>query len=208
MDSKRKFLNSIFVYYKILDNINKHLNKIINNNFNGDSYEIEECFYLITSELMRLFPIEYNRKTKMNEVSIKDGILLLKDEIPFVVDKFNKIYSTEIYKKIFKDIIKIRNKFIHEPHNINYVFSVGSNTSCSMGLYYKNELLNISTISLGSIIQYINKIFSQIDNIVLKYLEGDSELKTYPCYEKFMEMIEYRKNHYYTILPEYIILKF
>ena len=43
MDSKRKFLNSIFVYYKILDNINKHLNKIINNNFNGDSYEIVKC---------------------------------------------------------------------------------------------------------------------------------------------------------------------
>lgn len=208
MDNQRKFLDNIFVYYKILDDINKYLNKIINNNFNGNPHEVEEWFYLITSELMRLFPIEYNRKTKMNEISINDGILLLKDEIPFIVDKFNKIYSTEIYKNIFNDIMRIRNKFIHEPHNINYVFSVGSNTSCSMGLYYKNELLNISTISLGSIIQYINKTFTEIDKIILKYLDEDDKLKSYPCYNKFIEMIEYRKGHYYTILPEYIILNF
>lgn len=208
MDSKKEFLNNIFVYYKMLDNIKLYLNKIINNNYDGDPYEVEEWFYHISSELMRLFPIEYNKNKKINEISKSDGILLLKEDIPFIADKFNKIYENEIYKNVFNNIMKIRNKFIHEPHNINYVFSVGSTTSCSMGLYYKDKLLNISTISIGCIVQYINKVFSEIDKVVLKYLEEDDSYKDYPCYNKFMQYINNRDKVYYTILPEYIILNF
>ncbi len=58
MSENRLFLEQIYVYYKMLDNINIYLNKIIDSNYNGDPYQTEKWFLYISSELMRLFSIK------------------------------------------------------------------------------------------------------------------------------------------------------
>lgn len=104
----------------MLDNINIYLNKIIDHNYNGDPYQTEKWFLYISSELMRLFPLRRNKKTEQLELSPTDGILLLDKNIPFILEKYNKICSNLCYLEVLDDIAKIRNKFIHEPHNIHF----------------------------------------------------------------------------------------
>lgn len=208
MSENRLFLEQIYVYYKMLDNINIYLNKIIDSNYNGDPYQTEKWFLYISSELMRLFPLKRNKKTEQLELSPTDGILLLDKNIPFILEKYNKICSNLCYLEVLDDIAKIRNKFIHEPHNIHFLSSMGSNTSCFMKFKYKSKILSINTISFGSVIYYINKAFKQIDELVFENFNADAKLKSFPIYENFLNIINNRKKYHYTILPEYIILNY
>ena len=58
----RKFLNNLYPYFKMLDNINNDLTKVIRSNTDNDPYQNEELFYNITSELLRLLPYKYIEK--------------------------------------------------------------------------------------------------------------------------------------------------
>ena len=138
----RKFLNNLYPYFKMLDNINNDLTKVIRSNTDNDPYQNEELFYNITSELLRLLPYKYIEKEDIIILDSKSGILLLADRIDYIREKYNKILNFDRFHDVLKDIHKIRNKYIHEPHNISYAFSVGGTAICSMGLCYKNQLLS------------------------------------------------------------------
>ena len=43
----RKFLNNLYPYFKMLDNINNDLTKVIRSNTDNDPYQNEELFYNI-----------------------------------------------------------------------------------------------------------------------------------------------------------------
>lgn len=81
---------------------------------------------------------KYNEKGKSIILDNKSGILLLTDKIDYIENKYKKILNFDRFYDVLKDIHKIRNKYIYEPHNISYAFSVGGTLICSMGLYYKN----------------------------------------------------------------------
>lgn len=203
-----KFLNNLYPYFKMLDNINNDLTKVIRSNKDNDSYQNEELFYNITSELLRLLPYKYNEKDKSIILDNKSGILLLADKIDYIENKYKKILNFDRFHDVLKDIHKIRNKYIHEHHNISYAFSVGGTSICSMGLYYKNQLLSISSVSLAPIVYYLNKVFEMIKNDSVKLIEQDEEYKEYPYYETFINFDFSRKSWNYTILPEYLMLDF
>ena len=133
-----KFLNNLYPYFKMLDNINNGLTKVIRSNKDNDSYQNQALFYNITSELLRLLSYKYNEKGKSIILDNKSGILLLTDKIDYIENKYKKILNFDRFYDVLKDIHKIRNKYIYEPHNISYAFSVGGTLICSMGLYYKN----------------------------------------------------------------------
>lgn len=133
-----KFLNNLYPYFKMSDKINNVLTKVIRSNKDNNSYQYEELFYNITSELLRLLPYKYNEKDKSIILDNKSGILLLTDKIDYIENKYKKILNFDRFHDVLKDIHKIRNKYIYEPHNISYAFSVGGTLICSMGLYYKN----------------------------------------------------------------------
>ena len=209
MENKNtRFLNALYPYFKMLYNINKDLTKVIKNNKDNDPYQNEELFYNITSELLRLFPYKYCEKDNSLLLDNKSGILLLSDNIDYLENKYNKILNYDRFHEVLKDIHKIRNKYIHEPHNISYVFSVGGDSICSMGLYYKTQLLSISTISLAPIVYYLNRVFEMIKNDAIKLMERDEKYKEYPYYETFMKFDFSKKSWHYTVLPEYLMFDF
>ena len=75
-----KFLNNLYPYFKMLDNINNDLTKVIRSNKDNDLYQNEELFYNITSELLRLLPYKYIEKEDKIVLDIKSGILLLTNQ--------------------------------------------------------------------------------------------------------------------------------
>lgn len=203
-----KFLNNLYPYFKMLDNINNSLTKVIRSNKDNDPYQNEELFYNITSELLRLLPYKYSEKDKSIILDNKSGILLLADKIDYIENKYKKILNFDRFHDVLKDILKIRNKYIHEPHNISYAFSVAGTSICSMGLYYKKQLLSISSVSLAPIVYYLNKVFEMIKKDSVKLIEQDEKYKEYPYYETFINFDFSRKSWNYTILPEYLMLDF
>lgn len=153
-------------------------------------------------------PYKYNEKDKSIILDNKSGILLLADKIDYIENIYKKILNFDRFHDVLKDIHKIRNKYIYEPHNISYAFSVGGTSICSMGLYYKNQLLSISSVSLAPIVYYLNKVFEMIKSDSVKLIEQDEKYKEYPCYETFTNFDFSRKSWNYTILPEYLMPDF
>ena len=204
----RKFLNNLYPYFKMLNNININLTKIINGNKNNEPYQNEELFYNITSELLRLFPYKRDKKTGKLYIDKESGILLLSKKIIYIEDKYDIIINFEKFHEVLKDVLKIRNKYIHEPHNISYAFSLSGTSTCSMNLYYKTQLLHISTVTLAPIIYYLNKIFDKIKKDALAIIEQDSIYKSYPYYDTLVNFDFSRKTWNYTVLPDYLILGF
>lgn len=193
-------------YLKMLENINKSLTKVIKTNFKNKPYKNEELFYNITSELLRLMPYKYEKEDNKLELDKKCGIMLLSDKPNFIEEKYNKILNYEPFCKVLKDALKIRNKYIHEPHNISFAFSVNATTTCSMSLYYKTTLLSISTISIAPIVYYLNKIYNRvIDDIKIQVRNNNGNKK--PQYYNELIKYDFRKWNY-TILPEYLMFNF
>ncbi len=198
----RELLNGIMVYAEIMNNTNIKFHELIEHNTDKQLHENEQLFYEIISEIMRLLP--FKRISK--ELDCKSGILLFGTKIPFLIQDYQRIIDNPVYKQILEDISIVRNKFIHEPHNIHAAFYVGGKTSCSMGLYYKTKLCSISTIKLTNIIFELNMMFEKLQKFFMEQADAcGEEYKEYPCY-KVMDSYDFKKyNIEYPRVPEWML---
>lgn len=193
-------------YLKMLENINKSLTKVIKTNTKNKPYKNEELFYNITSELLRLIPYTYDIKKDTLGLDERCGIMLLSEKTEFIKEKYDKIINFEPNFNILKDAWRIRNKYIHEPHNVSFVFSVGGTSTCSMSLHYKNEYLHISSISMAPIVYYLNKIYNRVIDDIKRQVEDNQKNMKSPYYKEFIKY-DFRKWNY-TILPKYLMSDF
>lgn len=67
--------------------------------------------------------------------------MLLKNKLSYIEQDYKKILGKQSLKKSLINIYDVRNKFMHEPHNLSFGFSVGGQTSYSIGIkmIYKNS---------------------------------------------------------------------
>ena len=230
----KEYLRCLYVYLNIMNNINKSLNKIIKVNQNNNPDKTVDLFYLLTSEILRILPykvFDIQEKEKTNQNVIKeeiindcldddsisleqknkkivinknDGILLLRRRLDYIEEEYNKLILNESLKDVLINILKVRNKFTHEPHNLSVAFSVGCNTSCSMGIYYKDELEMLSTIDIQVIVKKLNLIFIRIRKEFINIVKmHDKDFKQYPIYKKVVSFKFEKYNEMITILPKY-----
>lgn len=157
------WFNGIYPYFKMLKKINELLILLIENNTNIE--EQEDRFFDLTSELMRILPFKLERDKKTNiivkiELQEDAGILLLKKYFRDLEKDYKNIVDTNFVELV--QIIKIRNKYIHEPHNIKCVcFACGQKNTIA-GFKYKKEYLELNTKSLLEIIKELNTTFEKI----------------------------------------------
>lgn len=199
---------NLYPYFKMMENINNNLTKLLKNNKYNDIYYDEEIFYYITSDLLRLIPYKYIKENDTLKLDKKSGILLLVDCVDYIEKKYNKILCFNGYHDVLKDILKIRNKYIHEPHNITYAFSINSTSFYSMGLYYRTQLLSISTVTLTPIVYYLNKIFEKLKNDICETTHQNDNYKNNSFLDRIMKFEFNNKYWNYIITPEYFILDF
>lgn len=196
---KFDWINSIYKYFIILDRINKQFKFLIKT---MEYEEIEEHFFYLSTELLRLIPFTENKKDNSIFLNLKDGICLLKEHINFIESDLKKILQ-ENTKTLLK-IKKIRNKYEHEPHNVNGTFSTGHSSFSAMGFYCRNELVSIDTMELTYIIYDLNKLFDKIEKKINRIeFENKDELnqfnKMYIEKIKRIQIINYNKA--YTRIP-------
>lgn len=157
------WINNINIYFIILEKINKHF-KLLVKSMEHD--EIEENFFYFSTELLRLVPFTEDKKNHILFLNYKDGICLLKKYIPFLEIDLQKILEENMDS--FIKIKQIRNKYEHEPHNINSVFSTGHSSYSAMGFYCRTELISLNSIELTYIIYELNKLFDKIKDLIVK----------------------------------------
>lgn len=189
----------------MLDDINRKFNILLNKSMDNRPFENEELFYEISSELIRLFPIQ-GMKQEDGSVNIRlamgSGIHLLSTHLPFLKDDYLKIIENDTCKLTFSEILRIRNKYIHEPHNMKFSYMVSGNKSCSMGMYYREELLFIDTLWMTNIISDLNDIFVKIQKVYVDRVEeyGNKYIE-YPCYKKIKNYDFEAYNNKYAKIP-------
>ena len=199
MDSVEKiWLNGIYPYFRILKRINELLIMLIKENYSIEQQE--DCFLELTSELLRILPfkLERDEKSKMiTEIKLldKSGILLLKKYFKDLKEDYTQIINNNFVSLV--QIIKIRNKYIHEPHNIKCICFVCGGNSARAGFKYKNEKLDLNTDSLIKIIKEINSVFIKIKIKFEKYVEKlDEKDKNHPYVLNMKKnyLLDYNKN--------------
>ncbi len=206
-EQTREFLNNLYPYFKMLEKINLTFQKLVAENTKNSPYQNEQLLYTLVTELIRIYPVKIPKTANGNvdypKVHIKkDGVLLLKQYIPFLEEDYKKIIANKNCIDALQVLLLIRNKYTHEPHNMSFACSVGGENSYSIGMYYKDELLTTSTTVLINIIFELNIIFQKIKKLYMETVDlFDENYKEYPCYKTISEMtiIEYNKN--YTRLP-------
>lgn len=208
MDEKmRELLDGLFIYLKILNDVNLKTNELINQNIKNEPFENEQLFYEISSEIIRLLPLR-KRKGETGEakevvrLDCSSGILLLKEGVPFLEESYRTIVEDKGCKMILINLSNIRNKFVHEPHNMNFCYSVGAETSCGMGLYYKDSLWAISTIDITYILYELNEIFDRVKKLYIeKAIEAGKKYVEYPCYKTVLGYDFKKYNESYMKIP-------
>ena len=150
------WINNINIYFVILDRINQYLKKLLRT-IQHD--EIEKYFFYLSTELLRLVPFTEDKKEHTLFLNKKDGICLLEGCIPFLDADLQKILDENTNS--FIKIKQIRNKYEHEPHNVNSAFSTGHSSFSAMGFYCRTELISLNSMELTYIIYDLNKLFDK-----------------------------------------------
>ena len=215
MDNKSKeFLEGVYSYFVILENINLNLQQLIKQNMENQPHENQELLYKICSDLIRIYPVKIPKDSDKNwmfskaRIDNRTGILLLSNHIPFLKEEYNRLLNEDKCVVALSEILTIRNKYIHEPHNMHFTYYVGGATSCTIGMYYENKLLSVSTIWLTNIICELNLIFEKIKNLYMDVISKcDDKYKEYPCYLKIYNCQLLKYNEGYAKLPwDYITM--
>lgn len=203
-----EFLNGAYPYFKMLEKTNLTFQELVVENTRNSPYQNEQLLYTIVTELIRLYPVKIptneNGDIDYSKVRLNnsDGILLLKDHIPFLQDDYKKIITNKNYIDALQVLLIIRNKYTHEPHNMRFACSVGGENSYSIGMYYKDELFTTSTTIIINIIFELNVIFKKIKKLYVETADSlDKKYKEYPCYKTISKMRITEHNNNYTRLP-------
>ena len=200
MNDKYDWINDIYIYYRILDKINKQFKILLKTT---DHEEIEEQFFYLCVDLLRFVPFKQNKEDEKLSLIESDGICLLRKNIDFIIKDLNKILQENT--ATFIKIRKIRNKYEHEPHNVNGAFSTGHSSFSAMGFYCKTDLVTLNSMELTYIIYDLNKLMDKIEKMICEIEEknkGDlNELN-----KNFIEAIKNYKiigyNNGYTRVPK------
>ena len=180
-----KWIESLNTYLYIVERINEHFNKMRRT---SDHDEIEEEAFYLCIEILRMVP--FGGKEELQIIK-KDGICLLKNDIDFLIEDLNKILQQNV--EIFKKVKKIRNKYEHEPHNVNSAFSTGSGAYSGIGFYCKEDLISINTMELTYIIYDLNILMNKIQQLVYK-IEEEHEKEFDIFIKEAIKIIRKRKN--------------
>lgn len=182
---KYRWIQSINTYLYIVEIINEHFNRMKRT---SEHDEIEEEAFYLCIEILRMIPFDGKEELQLIK---KDGICLLKNDIDFLIEDLNKILQKNA--EIFKKIKKIRNKYEHEPHNVNSAFSTGSGAYAGIGFYCKKDLISINTMELTYIIYDLNILMNKIQQLVYK-IENEHGKEFDIFIKETVNIIRKRKN--------------
>ena len=93
-ENYKKYLDYMYCYFEILNNIVKTFNSISYKTDENDPFYNSKHFFDITTQLLRLLPYKYVNE----EIELKhDGIFLLDYNVEFICEKYSKIIYNDLF---------------------------------------------------------------------------------------------------------------
>lgn len=186
------FYTKFRAYINILMNANNILNKIsiTENSMNYEKMQdkieiLTDEFIRLSYEIIRIISIKKCECGKFI-ISSNTGLIQLQSFSKVLdneLENFKNKYATDIV-----NIKNIRNKYEHEPHNIELVSYVGNNTTTNFTFEYTKESthvhFNCSIDTLRGIVLSLNKSFNIIIKEILDSI-NDFKNDNNDAYENF-----------------------
>lgn len=189
-EEDKVWFNGVYPYFRMQKEINNLL--ILLKKFNPNIEEQEDNFLRLTTELLRILPFKLEVDKNDNSIItgihllVNDGILLLSKEFSYLENDYNNIIN--MYFADLVQIIKVRNKYIHEPHNIKCSMFLCGGNNAEASFKYKEEHYELNTDSLIEIIKEINIVFNKIkEKFKNKVNELTDEEKEHPYIKNIFE---------------------
>ena len=189
-EEQRVWMNGIYPYLRMLVRINENFLKLSNRLTEKNT---EDIFFDMSTDLLRLLPYKIKDEKVCILILLNDGIIKLKKYFDFLKEDYKKIL--EKHSNILIDIIKIRNKYIHEPHNINWTGYLYSENNCYMEFLYENEIYQMNTEDLKKIIFQLNSIFIEIQEKFRTEINNlSNDMQDHPYIESIISinLIDYK----------------
>lgn len=136
----------------------------------------------VMQDIPRIIPYSYSKSQKKDVLKDKDGLLEFKHKILYLQPEFETILKNNLL--LLEKIRKIRNKYEHKMHDINYLSSSGDNDRMSDYVFeIDNNSLRINILEVVSFMKQVNSLFSKIvDDIKLCAEENNKE--NHPYYSR------------------------
>lgn len=155
----------------------------------------QKKIFSLSIDLLRLLPYKVDKNNEEIYLDINSGILLIKEEdISFLKDEYQDIINKN--GNLLIQIIKIRNKYMHEPHNIKWSMTIGNDKDYNIWFKYKrfNQfdkkcICTINICELKKIVISLNDIFNNVCKLALSIIDNSSDfIKRHP-YSKFLKKL-------------------
>lgn len=217
--SEYEWIEGIGRYFFIIKDINELIFSL--KNMQDIPVEnVEEISFKICIQFERVFPTIFdiekeNTKVKITKASINNnnGILLLKNKLPFLLKKYDDILQAN--QELIYSLKKIRNKYEHEPHLIRWKSLVPSKLMLSdiefvynEYRYYNNKFcpklnknsdkstdikkFNINFKDFIKIMINLNSVYKEIQEMWVEELKVNNDFESHP-YTLWMKSINLDK---------------
>lgn len=175
--------NAMAGYLETLYKLNQKIIKLCGSNVYFDDFANNKKEILdIIQDIPRLIPYYFNGHTKKLEFDLNDGLLEYNNEIPYLLEEYQKILESN-YQFLVK-VKQIRNKYEHKMHSIKHTSS-STGTLCLFQFQFKINK-NIVVVSAGefiNLLKQLNILFSKIVSEISQYVYQNGK-DDYPYYNR------------------------
>lgn len=188
MDKIPKWIDGISIYCKWLYETNQAIIKLTGLDCINNGEEMKKIFLDISHNIVKLIPCEADYTSKKVRPATRDGIYNFFEEISFLEEDYNKIFSNHndsLYK-----IKTIRNKSEHEPHNLKMASSYSGSSSHPNAVFQYNDVrYDVRTEDFIDIVIQLNTIFDKIIKELLKFKnDNDNKYGDHPYLIKYTSL--------------------
>ena len=179
----KKIANAMSGYFETLYVLNQKLIKLCGAEIFYYRYsKFEKIILDIIQDIPRLIPYSYYNDKEGITLDNKNGLLEYKKQIKYIENNYQNILDVNF--ETLNNIRKIRNKYEHKMHDVEYQ----SSQAGSMSLFYiefkiNNEPIEIYVGDLIKIVEELNILFSKIAQEI-EIFAYENGLQEYTYYQR------------------------
>ncbi len=160
--------NAMSGYIETLYTVNQNLIRLCGAEIFFYRSEFEKLTLDIIQDIPRLIPYSYSNLEKKLILDDKNGLLEYQSDILYLKQDYQRILNK--YTETLDKIRKIRNKYEHKMHDVEYKSSgTGSFSLFDIEFKVNNKVIRIYAGELIKVIKEVNILFSKIVDEISQY---------------------------------------
>ena len=197
-----KIASALYGYFETMYIMNQRLIQLCGYNIMACDELPTKVLLDIIQDLPRVIPYEWSHREQKLVLSTKNGLLEFQDDLPYLRNSYEDILSKHYD---FLDIVrKIRNKYEHRMHDIDWLGTVGSPFSFfDVQFNVNGDYFNVHGLELIALVKDLNILFSTLSTDVQKCANA-TNLASYPYNQKLsrFDYVDFNEIYGSPLLPK------